>query len=40
VMLGDDLRLVRITKVVGVRHNFIKFGVEMLESFFTDEITV
>jgi hypothetical protein len=25
VVLGDDLRLVKITKVEGVGHNFIKF---------------
>jgi len=40
VILGDDLRLVKITKVVGVGHNFIKFGVEMLGSSSKDEIHV
>jgi hypothetical protein len=40
VVLGDDLRLVKITKVVGVGRNFIKFGVEMLGSASKDEIPV
>jgi hypothetical protein len=40
VVLGDDLRLVKITKVVGVGRNFIKFGVEMLGSTSKDEIPV
>jgi len=37
---GDDLRLVKITKVVGVGCNFIKFGVETLGSASKDEIPV
>ena len=40
VILGDNLRLVRITKVVGVECNFIKFGVEMLESSSKNEVPV
>ena len=40
VILGDDLRLVRITKVVGVGCNFIKFGVETLGSSSKDEVPV
>jgi hypothetical protein len=40
VVLGDDLRLVKITKVVGVGRNFIKFGVETLGSASKDEIPV
>jgi hypothetical protein len=40
VVLGDDLRLVKITKVVGVGHNFIKFRVETLGSASKDEIPV
>ena len=40
VILGDDLRLVRITKVVGVGCNFIKFGVEALGSSSKDEVPV
>jgi hypothetical protein len=40
VILGDDLRLVRITKVVGVGCNFIMFGVEMLGSSSKDEVPV
>ena len=40
VILGNDLRLVRITKVVGVGRNFIKFGVEMLGSSSKNEVPV
>ena len=40
VVLGDDLRLVKITKAVGVGHNFIKFRVETLGSASKDEIPV
>ena len=40
VVLGDNLVLVRITGVVGVGCNFIKFGVETLGSSFMDEIPV
>jgi len=40
VILGDNLRLVKVTKVVGVGHNFIKFGVEALESSSKDEVPV
>jgi hypothetical protein len=40
VILGDNLRLVKITEVVGVGHNFIKFGVEMLGSSSKDEVLV
>jgi len=40
VILGDNLRLVKITKVVGVGHNFIKFGVEVLGSSSKDEVPV
>jgi hypothetical protein len=40
VVLGDNLRLVKITKVEGVGHNFIKFRVEMLGSTSKDEIPV
>jgi hypothetical protein len=40
VILGDDLRLVKITKVVGVGRNFIKFGVETLGSSSKDEVPV
>jgi hypothetical protein len=40
VVLGDDLRLVKITKVEGVGRNFIKFGVETLGSASKDEIPV
>jgi hypothetical protein len=40
VVLGDDLRLVKITKVVGVGCNFIKFRVETLGSASKDEIPV
>ena len=40
VIFCDDLRLVRITKVVGVGHNFIKFGVETLGSSSEDEVPV
>ena len=40
VVLGDNLVLARITGIVGVGRNFIKFGVEMLGSSFRDEIPV
>src|ERR1700729_2166064 len=40
VILGDDMRLAKITKAVGVGRNFIKFGVEMLESSSKDEVPV
>jgi hypothetical protein len=40
VVLGDNLVLVRITGIVGVGHNFVKFGVETLGSSFREEIPV
>jgi hypothetical protein len=40
VILGDELVLARITKVVGVGRNFVKFGVEVLGSASKDEIPV
>jgi len=40
VVLGDNLRLVKITKVEGVGRNFIKFGVKTLGSASKDEIPV
>jgi hypothetical protein len=40
VILGDNLVLARITGIVGVGCNFIKFGVETLGSSFRDEIPV
>jgi hypothetical protein len=40
VVLGDNLVLVRITGIVRVGHNFVKFGVEMLGSSFRNEIPV
>jgi hypothetical protein len=40
VVLGDNLVLARITGVVGVGHNFIKFGVDTLGSSFRNEIPV
>ena len=40
VILGDYLVLVRITGIVGVGRNFVKFGVETLGSSFRDEIPV
>ncbi|KIM72554.1 hypothetical protein PILCRDRAFT_16019 [Piloderma croceum F 1598] len=40
VILGDDMRLAKITEAVGVGRNFIKFGVEMLESSSKDEVPV
>jgi hypothetical protein len=40
VVLGDNLVLARIIGIVGVVHNFIKFGVETLGSSFRDEIPV
>jgi hypothetical protein len=40
VVLGNNLVLARITGVVGVGRNFIKFGVETLSSSFRNEIPV
>jgi hypothetical protein len=40
VVLGDNLVLARITGIVGVGRNFIKFGVETLGSSFRNEIPV
>jgi hypothetical protein len=40
VILGDNLVLARITGVVGVGCNFVKFRVETLGSSFRDEIPV
>ena len=40
VVLGDNLVLVRITGIVGVGCNFIKFGVETLGSSLKNEIPV
>jgi hypothetical protein len=40
VILGDNLVLARITGVVGVGCNFVKFGVEVLGSSVRDEIPV
>jgi len=40
VILGDNLVLAKVTSVVGVGHNFVKFGVEMLGSSSRDEIPV
>jgi hypothetical protein len=40
VVLGNNLILARITGMVGVGRNFIKFGVETLGSFFRNEIPV
>jgi hypothetical protein len=40
VVLGDNLVLARITGIVGVGHNFIKFGVETLGSSFRNKIPV
>ena len=40
MVLGDNLVLVRITGVVGVGRNFIKFGVDTLGSSFRNEIPV
>jgi hypothetical protein len=40
VILGDELVLVRITRVVGVGRNFVKFGVEALGSTSKGEIPV
>jgi hypothetical protein len=40
VVLGDNLVLARITGIVGVGHNFVKFGVETLGSSFRNEIPV
>jgi hypothetical protein len=40
VVLGDNLVLVRITGIVGVGRNFIKFGVETLGSSFRNEIPI
>jgi hypothetical protein len=39
-VLGDNFVLARITGVVGVGRNFVKFRVEMLGSSFRDEIPV
>jgi hypothetical protein len=40
VVLGDNLVLARITGIVGVGRNFIKFGVDTLGSSFRNEIPV
>jgi hypothetical protein len=40
VVLGDNLVLARITGIVGVGHNFVKFGVETLGSSFRNKIPV
>jgi hypothetical protein len=40
VVLGDNLVLAKITGVVGVGRNFIKFGVENLGSSFRNKIPV
>jgi hypothetical protein len=40
VILGDNLVLARITGIVGVGCNFVKFGVETLGSSFRDKIPV
>ena len=40
MILGEDLRLARVTRVEGVGRNFIKFGVEALGSPSKDEISV
>jgi hypothetical protein len=40
VVLGDNLVLARITGVVGVGRNFIKFGVDTLGSSFRNKIPV
>ena len=40
VVLGDNLVLARITGIVGVGRNFVKFGVETLGSSFRNEIPV
>jgi hypothetical protein len=40
VILGNNLVLATIMGIVGVGHNFIKFGVETLGSPFRDEIPV
>ena len=40
VVLGDNLVLARITGIVGVGRNFIKFGVETLGSSFRNKIPV
>jgi len=40
VILGDDLRLAKITRVEGVGRNFIKFGVEAIGSSSKNEIPV
>jgi hypothetical protein len=40
VVLGDNLVLARITGIVGVGRNFIKFGVETLGSSLKNEIPV
>jgi hypothetical protein len=40
VVLGDNLVLARITGIVGVGRNFIKFGVDTLGSSFRNEIPI
>ena len=40
MVLGDNLVLARITGIVGVGRNFIKFGVETLGSSFRNKIPV
>ena len=40
MILGDNLVLARITRVVGVGRNFVRFGVETLGSSFRDKIPV
>ena len=40
MVLGDNLVLARITGIVGVGCNFIKFGVETLGSSFRNKIPV
>ena len=40
MVLGNNLVLARITGVVGVGHNFIKFGVDTLGSSFRNKIPV
>jgi hypothetical protein len=40
VILGNNLVLAKVTGVVGVGRNFVKFGVEMLGSSFRDKIPV
>ena len=40
MILGDELVLAKITRVVGVGHNFVKFGVEVLGSTSKGKIPV